>query len=168
MSVYKVFILLVFNRERMERNVTPSFGMLFSKLSNRNTHVCASSIRMIRFFYPQCELFTSCSVSNNVSLVFVRTRGGVVVNHCGQTWRGGGGVPKIPKFLWTSFMDDPIVIRNGKIVQKVAWFEYYLRLNLNSRRYQYQGYLRMHQMYKLKVPENENSCIIYVTNFLEP
>ena len=31
---------------------TPSFGMLLSKLSNRNTHVCTSSIRMISFFYP--------------------------------------------------------------------------------------------------------------------
>ena len=27
-----------------------------------------------------------------------------------------------------------IVIRNGKIVWKVVWIEYYLRLNLNSRR----------------------------------
>ena len=31
---------------------TPSFGMLLSKLSNRNTHACTSSIRMISFFYP--------------------------------------------------------------------------------------------------------------------
>ena len=31
---------------------TPSFGMLLSKLSNRNAHVCTSSIRMIRFFLP--------------------------------------------------------------------------------------------------------------------
>ena len=31
---------------------TPSFGMLLSKLSNRNTHVCISSIKMISFFYP--------------------------------------------------------------------------------------------------------------------
>ena len=30
----------------------PSFGMLLSKLSNRNTRVCTSNIRMIRFFYP--------------------------------------------------------------------------------------------------------------------
>ena len=28
-----------------------------------------------------------------------------------------------------------IVIRNGKIVWKVVWIEYYLRLNLSSRRY---------------------------------
>ena len=28
-----------------------------------------------------------------------------------------------------------IVIRNGKIVWKVTWIEYYLRLNLSSRRY---------------------------------
>ena len=31
---------------------TPSFGMLLLKLSNRNTHMCTSSIRMISFFYP--------------------------------------------------------------------------------------------------------------------
>ena len=31
---------------------TPSFGMLLSKLSNRNTHVCTSSIRMISSLYP--------------------------------------------------------------------------------------------------------------------
>ena len=48
---------------------TPSFGMLVSKLSNTSTHVCTSSIRMISFFTLQCELFTSCSVSNNASLV---------------------------------------------------------------------------------------------------
>ena len=30
-----------------------------------------------------------------------------------------------------------IVIRNGKIVWKVVWIEYYLRLNLSSRRYNY-------------------------------
>ena len=56
---------------------TPSFGMLLSKLSNRNTHVCTSSIRMISFFTLQCELFTSCNVSNNASLV--------------SAWTGEGG-----------------------------------------------------------------------------
>ena len=49
---------------------TPSLGML---LSNRNTHVRTSSIRMISFFTLQCELFTSFSVSNNASLVSART-----------------------------------------------------------------------------------------------
>ena len=35
---------------------TPSFGMLLSKLSNRNTHVCTSSIKIISFFFflPFC------------------------------------------------------------------------------------------------------------------
>ena len=63
---------------------TPSFGMLLSKLSNRNTHVCTSSIRMIR------------------------DAGVGVVN---QMWTGldrGRGVSKIPKFVRTSFMDDPL------------------------------------------------------------
>ena len=86
---------------------TPSFGMLLSKLSNRNTHVCTSSIRMIIFFTLQCELFTSCNVSNNASLVSAQTGGGEVVN---QMWAGldrGRGVSKISKFVRTSFMDDP-------------------------------------------------------------
>ena len=90
---------------------TPSFGMLLSKLSNRNTHMCTSSIRMISFFNVQCELFTSCNVSNNASLLCAQGEGGGVVN---QMWtdldrggQGAGGVPKIPKFVQISFMDDP-------------------------------------------------------------
>ena len=46
------------------------------------THVSTSSIRIISFFTVQCELFTSCNVSNNASLVSART--GV---------EGGGGQP---------------------------------------------------------------------------
>ena len=88
----------------MERNVTPSFGMLLSKLSNRNTHVCTSSIRMISFFNPSCELFTSCNVSSNTSLVPAWTGEWGVVN---QMFHRGRGIPKIPKFVQTSFMDDP-------------------------------------------------------------
>ena len=88
---------------------TSSFGMLLSKLSNRNTHVCTCSIRMISFFTLQCELFRSCNVSNNASLVSARTGGGAVVN---QMWTGldrGRGVPKIPRFVRTSFMDGPLL-----------------------------------------------------------
>ena len=68
--------------------------------------MCACSIRMIPFFTLPCELFTSCNVSNNASLVSARTVGEGVVN---QMWIGmdrGMGVPKIPKLLRTSFMDD--------------------------------------------------------------
>ena len=68
------------------------------------------SNRMISFFTLQCELFTSCNVSNNASLVSARTGGGGVVN---QMWtgldRGRGGLPQIPKFVRTSFMDDPYI-----------------------------------------------------------
>ena len=73
---------------------TPSFGMLLSKFSNRNTHVCTSSIRMISFFTLQCEFFTSCNVSKNASLLSPRTGGEGVVN---QVWTGldrGSGAPK--------------------------------------------------------------------------
>ena len=85
----------------------PSFGMPLSKLSNRNTHVCTSSIRMISFFTLQYELFTSCNVLNNDSLVSARTGGGGVVNQMCTGLDRGRGVPKIPKFVRTSFMDDP-------------------------------------------------------------
>ena len=64
------------------------------------------SNRMISFFTLQCELFTSCNVSNNASLVSARTGGGggqPNVDRPGQ----GEGVPKIPKFVRTFFMDDP-------------------------------------------------------------
>ena len=63
---------------------TPSFGMLLSKLSNKNTHVCTFSMRMISFFTLQCELFTRCNVSNNASLVSARAE-------------GGGGQPKVDR-----------------------------------------------------------------------
>ena len=61
------------------------------------------------FFALHCELFTSCNVPNNASLVSARTKGEGLVN---QMWtdldRGRwGGVPKIPKFVPTFFMDDP-------------------------------------------------------------
>ena len=75
---------------------TPSFGMLLSKFSNRNTHVCTSSIRMISFFTLQCELFTSCNVSNNASLVSAWTGGGRWSTKCGEACTGGGGSQKFP------------------------------------------------------------------------
>ena len=67
--------------------------MFFTLFSNR-----------ISFFTLQCELFTSCNVLNNASLVPAWTgRGGGHLNVDG----GGGGVPKISKFVRTYFMDDP-------------------------------------------------------------
>ena len=42
------------------------------------------SNRMISFFTLQCELFTSCNVSNNANLVSARTG-------------GGGGQPKVDR-----------------------------------------------------------------------
>ena len=48
---------------------------------------------MISFFTLQCELFTSCNVSNNASLVSARTGegGGGWSTKCGQAWTVGGG-----------------------------------------------------------------------------
>ena len=87
---------------------TPSFGILLSKLSNRNTHVCTSSIRMISFFTLQCELFTSCNVSNNASFVSARTGGGGGGGQPNVDWPGQGerGSQKFPNLrghpLWTT------------------------------------------------------------------
>ena len=45
------------------------------------------------FFTLQCELFTSCNVSNNASLVSARAGGERVggSTKCRQAWTGGGG-----------------------------------------------------------------------------
>ena len=62
------------------------------------------------------------------------------------------------------FIHD-IVIRNGKLVWKVVWIGYCLRLNLSSRRYQNPGYLSIHQMETLNVLESQygqNNCVIYM------
>ena len=78
------------------------------------------SNRTISFFTLQSELFTSCNVSNNASLVSARTVGGSVVNHM---WTGlvrGRVVPKIPKFVRTSFMDDTqVLIFDQQIMEKL-------------------------------------------------
>ena len=76
--------------------------------SNRNTHVCTCSIRMISFFYPsvwivhKLQCFKECQPC-------VRTdrERGEWSTKCGQAGTGGGGVPKIPKFVRTSFMNGP-------------------------------------------------------------
>ena len=62
-----------------------------------------------QFFLPfSVNCFTNCNVSNNASLVSARAGGGWSAKW-GQAWTGGGGgVPKIPKFVGTSFMDDPL------------------------------------------------------------
>ena len=65
------------------------------------------SNRMISFFTLQCELFTSCNVSNNASLVSAWTGGGGSQSNVDRPRQGEEGVPKIPKFVRTSFTDDP-------------------------------------------------------------
>ena len=46
-------------------------------------------------------------------------------------------VPTLGNLLckWKKYVDDTIVIRNGKIAWKVVWIECYLRMNLSSRKY---------------------------------
>ena len=76
------------------------------------THMCTCSIRIISFFTLLCKLLTSCNVSNNASLVSARTGdggGGGVVNQIRTGLDRGRGVRKIPKFVRTSFINDPKV-----------------------------------------------------------
>ena len=49
------------------------------------------SNRMISFFTLQCELFTSCNVSNNASLVSARTGGGGGQPNVDRPGQGEGG-----------------------------------------------------------------------------
>ena len=78
------------------------------------------SNRTISFFTLQSELFTSCNVSNNASLVSARTVGGNVVNHMWTGLDRARVVPKIPKFVRTSFMDDPqVLIFDQQIMEKL-------------------------------------------------
>ena len=65
------------------------------------------SNRMNSFFTLQCELFTSCNVSNNASLVSTdrgRKGGTGWSTKCGQAWTGEGGSQKLPNLcehpLW--------------------------------------------------------------------
>ena len=67
---------------------------------------------MIGFFTLQRELFTSCNVSNNASLVSARTWGGGGAGQPNVDRPGKGKrVPKNSQICATSFMDDPLVIK---------------------------------------------------------
>ena len=113
MSVYKVFILLVSITECMERNVMTSFRILSSFECFLHYFQTEWSV----FFTLQYELFTSCKVFNNTSFVSTRTGEGGWSTKCGKAWigeRGGGGV-KVPKFLRTSFMNDPLLVWSAEL-----------------------------------------------------
>ena len=107
MSVYKIFILLLFNRECMGRNVMTSFWILssfecfFTLFSNR--------ISFILPFSVNCSLVAMFQI---MPTFCPHGQGEGVVN---QMWTGldrGRGVAKIPKFVRTSFMDDPTAKRS--------------------------------------------------------
>ena len=115
MSVYKIFILLVFNRKCMERDVMTSFRIL-------------SSIEcFLRSFETEWSVFLPFSV--NCSQVAMSQIMPTLCPHgqgesggwsargwsakCGQAWTGGWGVPKITKFVPTSFMHESLVVGGG-------------------------------------------------------
>ena len=89
----------------MERNVMTSFRMLPSLECFLRYFQTERSV----FFTLQCELFTSCNVSNNASLVFARTGGGGRQPNMDRPGQDEGGL-KILKFVRTSFMDDPLCV----------------------------------------------------------
>ena len=82
---------------------------------------------MISFFTLQCELFTSCNVSNNASLVSARTGeggGGGVVN---QMWTGldsGRGSRKFPNLcghpLWMT-PNKQYIMKYDRVVPNPSW-----------------------------------------------
>ena len=61
------------------------------------------SNRMISFFTLQCELFTSCNVSNNASLVSARTGGGGEQPNLDRPGQGEGGSQKFPNLCGNPF-----------------------------------------------------------------
>ena len=106
MPVYKIFILLVFNRECIERNVTPSFGMLLSKLSNRNT--CVHPVSEGSVFLPfsvNCSQVAMFRIMSALCLTDMGREGGQPnVDRPGQGKEGGIGSQKSPNLcdhpLW--------------------------------------------------------------------
>ena len=117
MSVYKIFILLVFKRECMKRNVMTSFRIL----SLLEYFLRKFQTEWSGFFTLQCELFISCNVSNNAGLVSAWTRGGgrgdqPNVDRPGQ----GKWVQKISKFVRAPFMDDPKVQKKKIALQNLC------------------------------------------------
>ena len=76
----KNFHSALFNRECMERNVMTSFQIL----SSFEYFLRYFQTELSAFFTLQCELFTSCNVSNNANLVSAQTGGEGVVIQCGQ------------------------------------------------------------------------------------
>ena len=94
MSVHKIFILLVFNRECMERNVTPSSGMLLSKLSNRNTRVYIQ-YQNDQFSLPFSVNCSQVAMFQIMPVLSPHGQGeGRWSTKCGQAWTGGGRGPK--------------------------------------------------------------------------
>ena len=72
----------------------PSFGMLLSKLSNRNTRVCTSNIRMIRFFLPfsvNCPQVAMFQIMPTLCPHGQGEEGGGQPNVDRPGWGGGGG-----------------------------------------------------------------------------
>ena len=88
MSVYKIFILLTSNHACVSHLLRGQPHLLECYYRNCliGTHMCVHPVsEWSVFFTLQCELFTSCDVSNNASLVSAPTGG----------W--GGGQPNVDR-----------------------------------------------------------------------
>ena len=120
MSVFKIFILLVFNRECMECNVMPSFRIL----SSLEFFLCYSQTEWSVFllFSVNCSQVVMFQIMPALCPRGQWEGGRGWSTKCGQIWTGGGGFPKIPKFVQTSFMDDPLWNLEN-VVRSVFWIQ---------------------------------------------
>ena len=110
MSVYKIFILLVSITECMERNVMTSFWILSS-------FEC-----FLRYFQTEWSVFLPFSVNCSQVAMFQimpalcpHGQGeGVGQPNVDRPGLGRGGA-KVPKFLRTSFMNDPLLVWSAEL-----------------------------------------------------
>ena len=83
-------------------------------------HMYVHPVSELGFFTLPCELFISC----NVSLLSTWTDRQGWSTKFGLVWTWGGGIPKIPKFVRTSFMDDPKGWKNFYTIIFKFWDEF--------------------------------------------
>ena len=105
MSVYKIFILFIFNREYMERNVMTSFRLCLH--SNVFYVILKQNDQFFLPFSVNCSQVAMFQIMPASCLHGQGADGWST--KCGQTWTGGGGSPKFPNLcghaLWmTSYI----------------------------------------------------------------
>ena len=119
-------ILLKFNKKRCNNNAIPKWC---------NTLRLKINIFFVQswWFHAYCLILLEIWITQRVQTVLLLID---IIN-----WRRFPVISAFYKPFYRPFMFMLfcIVIRNGTIVWKVVWIEYYLTLNLISRRYLYLG-----------------------------